>query len=113
MKTKQQKRQIRQRRIRSKVAGTAERPRLAVFKSNQCIYAQLIDDVAGKTLVSASDLKLKNGNKVKRAETVGQELAKTAIAKKIKSVVFDRGGYKYVGRVRSLAEGARTAGLEF
>ena len=94
--------------------GTGERPRLCVFRSARHIYAQLIDDVGGVTLVSAStlDLDLKNANK-DTARTIGQEVAKRALGKEIKAVVFDRNGYLYHGRVKALAEGAREAGLNF
>jgi large subunit ribosomal protein L18 len=100
-------------RVRSRVEGTMERPRFTVYKSKIYIYGQLIDDTKGKTLASASDLKVKTGKKVERAGVVGEELAKKALAKKIKKVIFDRNGYKYHGRVKALAEGARKGGLEF
>ncbi|MDD8049272.1 MAG: 50S ribosomal protein L18 [Thomasclavelia sp.] len=102
-------------RVRTKISGTAECPRLNVFRSNSHIHAQIIDDVDGKTLVSASsvDMKLENGANVEAATKVGTELAKRAAAKKIKNVVFDRGGYVYHGRVKALAEAAREGGLEF
>lgn len=100
-------------RVRSKVFGTANRPRLSVFKSGMHIYAQLIDDKAEKTIVSASDLKMKKGTKSVVAELVGQELAKKAIAKKVKEVTFDRNGFAYHGRIKALAEGARKGGLVF
>lgn len=102
-------------RVRNKVSGTPERPRLSVYRSNGNIYAQIIDDVAGHTLVSTSSLKLKleNGGNIEAAEKVGAELAKLALEKNIKSVVFDRGGYLYHGRVKALADSAREAGLEF
>ena len=102
-------------RVRNKVSGTPERPRLSVYRSNGNIYAQIIDDVAGHTLVSTSSLKLKleNGGNIEAAEKVGAELAKLALEKDIKSVVFDRGGYLYHGRVKALADSAREAGLEF
>lgn len=99
--------------IRRVVVGTNERPRLAVFRSIQHIYAQIIDDSVGKTLVSASDLDVKSGTKKERAVAVGENLAKKAIQKNIKSVVFDRGGLKYHGRIAALAEGARKGGLSF
>lgn len=102
-------------RIRKKVEGTTERPRLVVFKSAKHMYAQLIDDQTGRTLVSASTLSLdikKPGNK-DAAKAVGGEIAKLAADKKIKDVVFDRSGYVYHGRVRAVAEGAREAGLNF
>lgn len=99
--------------IRKKVSGTVERPRLAVFKSSQHIYAQIIDDGKGVTLAAASDLGIKTGTKKEKAELVGQEVAKMASAKKVKQVVFDRGGFKYHGRIVALATGARKGGLEF
>lgn len=95
------------------MVGNKNRPRLAVFRSSQHIYAQIINDSEGKTLVSESDLALKEGAKKTRAQTVGENLAKKAIKKNIKLVVFDRGGFKYHGRVAALAEGARKGGLEF
>ena len=103
-------------RVRTKVSGTAERPRLCVYRSNTNIYAQIIDDVAGNTLVSASTLdkevKTKNSN-VEDAKEVGALIAKRASAKKIKTVVYDRSGYIYHGVVKALAEAAREGGLEF
>ena len=103
-------------RVRTKVSGTAERPRLCVFRSNSNLYAQIIDDVAGNTLVAASTLdkevKTKKSNK-EAAKEVGALVAKRAIEKNIKSVVFDRGGYIYHGVVKELAEAAREGGLEF
>lgn len=111
---KKEKRVRRHARIRSLVSGTAERPRLAVFRSNKFIYAQLIDDAKQVTLVSAADMGAKTtGTKVERAEKVGAELAQNAKAKGITSVVFDRGGFKYTGRVKALADSARSAGLIF
>ena len=105
---------IRHKRIRAKISGTTERPRLSVFRSNKHIFLQLIDDSSQKTLASASDLKIKKrGTKTEIAKEVGEELAKLAKAKKIKKVVFDRGGYKYHGRVKASAEGAREGGLNF
>ncbi len=102
------------RRIRAKINGTAECPRLTVFRSNKQIYAQVIDDVAGKTLASASSLKLNaEGTKKEIAALVGQEVAKAAIAAGVETVVFDRNGYLYHGRVKELAEAARGAGLKF
>lgn len=102
-------------RVRNKVSGTPERPRLSVYRSNKQIYAQIIDDIAGTTIVSASSLNLKieNGGNVEAAAKVGAEIAKLAQDKEIKSVVFDRGGYLYHGRVKALADAAREAGLEF
>jgi large subunit ribosomal protein L18 len=105
----------RHRRIRGKVAGTAERPRLAVFRSNKCIFAQLIDDRAGRTLASASWLQLDgfSGDKTEQATEVGKKLAESAKAAGVTTCVFDRGGYLYHGRVKALADGAREGGLEF
>ena len=103
-------------RVRTKVSGTAERPRLCVYRSNTNIYAQIIDDVAGNTLVSASTLdkevKTKNSN-VEAAKEVGALIAKRATAKNIKTAVYDRSGYIYHGVVKALAEAAREGGLEF
>lgn len=104
-------------RIRNKVAGTSERPRLAIFRSVNHIYAQVIDDTKGQTIVSASstepDLRGKSGGNVEGAKTIGKLIAERAKEKGVNRVVFDRGGYIYHGRVRSLAEAAREAGLEF
>lgn len=111
--SKTEKRARRHRRIRAKVAGTAERPRLAVFKSNVYIYAQLIDDTKGVTLAAASDMGLKGKTKTERAKLAGEALAKAAKAKGIAQATFDRGGFIYTGRVRAFAEGAREGGLAF
>ena len=103
-------------RVRNKVSGTAERPRLCVFRSEKHIYAQLIDDVAGKTLVSASSVEKGfegSGSNKEGARKVGKAVAERALKAGIKTVVFDRGGYVYHGRVQELAEGAREGGLEF
>ncbi len=104
-------------RIRRIVTGTAERPRLSVFRSNKQIYAQLIDDISGKTLFSASsrekDILEGDKSKVEEASLVGKVLAERAVASGMTEVVFDRGGYLYHGRVKSLAESARNAGLKF
>ncbi|WP_139925676.1 50S ribosomal protein L18 [Hymenobacter sp. DG01] len=104
-----------QRIIRTKVAGTSERPRLSVFRSNTGIYAQIIDDTNGHTLASASSkhVSVEGGNGVALAAAVGKEIAARAQAKGISKVVFDRSGYLYHGRVKSLAEGAREGGLNF
>lgn len=110
---KSSQRQRRHRRVRSRIFGTAERPRLTVFRSNKFIYAQLIDDNSGATIVSASDDKLKSGTKTERATQIGKEIAERAKKAGVKTVVFDRGGYLYAGRVKSLAESARKSGLEF
>lgn len=112
--------QARHARLRKKLSGTAERPRLAVYKSNEHIYAQVIDDEKGHTLASAStlmkDLKeaiSENGATVAAAEVVGKKIAEVCLAKNIEKVAFDRGGFKYHGRVKAVAEGARAAGLSF
>jgi len=102
-------------RIRKKIKGTTERPRLSVFRSNQNIYAQLIDDTKGVTLVSASsiDLKIEKGSNIEAAKKIGKEIAERALKSNIKNVVFDRSGYIYHGRIKALADAAREAGLEF
>ena len=113
-KQKNLKRAIRHKRVRSRVAGSEVRPRLAVFKANRHIYAQLIDDVAGKTLAAASSKEVKSkGKKADVAKEVGKLIADKAILKNIKAVSFDRGGNAYHGRIKALAEGAREAGLNF
>lgn len=113
MNKKQDKRIRLKKKIRTKVSGTIERPRLSVFRSNKFIYAQVIDDTTGKTLVSASDMKVTKGKKTERSLDIGKEIAKLAIAKGIKTVVFDRNGFKYTGRVKALADSAREGGLIF
>lgn len=115
---KESKNVVRQRkhaRVRAKISGTKECPRLVVFRSNKHIEAQVIDDVKRVTLASASSvaLKLENGSNVEAAKKVGEAIAKECKAKKIKKVVFDRGGYLYHGRVAALADAAREGGLEF
>ena len=123
---KQQKRYRRHRRVRAKIFGTVERPRLYVFRSAHHIYAQLINDEKGETILSSSDLKLKKAKtqirgkekvnrigKIATAYEIGKLIAKKALEKKIEKVVFDKGGYKYHGRVKALAEGARDSGLKF
>ncbi len=115
-KVKKEKRQKRARRTRAKIFGTKEKPRLSVFRSNKHVYAQLIDDYEGETLTSASDLEVtKTEKKTKKdlAAAVGQLIAKKAGNLKIKTAVFDKGGYKYHGLVESLADGARAGGLKF
>ena len=111
-------RRRRHKRVRRKVSGTVSQPRLCVFRSLKYIYAQIIDDDKNKTIVSAKDLELKEGKKdVKNnkdtAFKIGELVAKKALEKKIIEVVFDRGGYKYHGKIKSLAEGARKGGLKF
>lgn len=111
---KHKKRQRRHRRVRAKIIGTVDRPRLCVFRSIQHTYAQLIIDEVGKTIAAVGDKDIKTkGTKIDKAKEVGKLIAKEAQAKKIKEVVFDRGGYKYHGRVKAVAEGAREAGLIF
>lgn len=106
-------------RVRKNLAGTAERPRLNVFRSLSGIYAQVIDDQSGRTLVSASSVdrdlreKLKGMKKAEQAKMIGQTVAERAKDKGIQSVVFDRGGYRYIGRIKALADGAREGGLQF
>ena len=114
--TKPQARARRHRRVRGKLFGTAERPRLVVFRSNRGIEAQLVDDTEGKTLAAASWLQLKKsfkGNKTAQAAEVGQLLAQNAKKAGVETVVFDRGGYLYHGRVKALADAAREGGLKF
>ena len=100
--------------VRNKVSGTAERPRLSVFKSNKAIYAQIIDDARGATITATSsiDLGIKN-NTIEHSKSVGSKLAEKAKAAGVETVVFDRGGYQYHGQVKALAEGAREGGLKF
>ena len=116
-KSRNETRQKRHLRIRQNIIGTSSTPRLNVYRSNTNIYAQVIDDVTGTTLVSASsidkDLKLENGSNVEAAKLVGALLAKRALEKNIDVVVFDRGGYIFHGRVKALADAARAAGLKF
>ena len=112
-------RENKHRKVRNRFSGTAERPRLAVFRSNNHMYAQIIDDTVGKTLVSASTLdkdvkaELEKTNNVEAATVVGTVVAKKALEKGITTVVYDRGGFVYEGKVKALAEAAREAGLEF
>jgi large subunit ribosomal protein L18 len=105
----------RKRRVRARVVGTEKRPRLSVFRSNTHVYGQIINDEKGVTLVAFSDAKIKKEKMTKTqiAEQVGEEIAKKALAKKIKTVVFDRNGFRFHGRVKALAEGARKGGLVF
>jgi large subunit ribosomal protein L18 len=120
-KSKIESRTRRQRSLRKRISGTPERPRLVVYRSAKHIYAQVVDDLAGKTLVAASDLLVKKnppadppkGKKQDRAKWVGTWVAKRCLEKGIKQVVFDRAGYRYHGRVSSIAAGARQAGLKF
>jgi large subunit ribosomal protein L18 len=128
MNKKLEKRIRLKKKIRTKILGTSERPRLSVFRSNQYIYAQIIDDNTSTTLASASDLvamkkgadgkkaekpKAKTGSKIEKAKEVGTDIAKKANAKGVTSVVFDRNGFKYTGRIKALADQARASGLKF
>lgn len=100
-------------RVRNKISGTEERPRLTVFRSNKQIYVQIINDVTGRTLVAASSLGMEKMPKKEQAEKVGEKVAQVALAAGIKEVVFDRNGYLYHGRVQEVANGARKGGLKF
>jgi len=113
MKSKTDRRNKIKARIRGRISGTAQRPRLCVFRSNKQIYAQLIDDVAGHTLVAASSRGITEGNKSEIAAKVGEAVAKKALEAGIDTVVFDRNGFLFHGRVKSLADGARKGGLKF
>ncbi len=113
MNKKLEKRIRLKKKIRTKIFGTKETPRLSVFRSNSYIYAQLIDDEKGITLFSTSDLKFKDGTKATRSKKVGEDLAKGATEKGIKTCVFDRNGFKYTGRIKVLADSARAGGLKF
>ena len=99
--------------IRAKIFGISLRPRLSVFRSNKFIYAQVIDDTKGKTLAQASDVKITTGTKTERAQKVGAEIAKICLNLKIEKVIFDRNGFKYTGRIKLVADGARASGLIF
>ena len=98
--------------IRAKISGTSDRPRLSIFRSNKFIYAQVIDDTTQKTLVSVNDVKMTKGTKTERAKQIGAEIAKLAMDNKISQVVFDRNGFKYTGRIKVVADSAREAGLK-
>ncbi len=117
--SRKEKRKIRHLRIRKKILGTPERPRLSVYKSLRYIYAQIIDDTKGHTLVSASSLEkelrsqLKSTDNIEAAQLIGKTIAKRALEKGIKKVVFDRGGFLYHGKIKALADSARAEGLEF
>ncbi len=119
IKTRAEARLRRHRRVRKKISGTPEKPRLNVYRSLTGIYAQVIDDESGRTLASASTIdgelrkKMKGLSKTEQAALVGKAIAERALAVGIKQVVFDRGGYRYIGRVRALADGAREGGLQF
>ena len=113
MQKKTDKRIRLKKKIRTKMKGTIERPRLTVFRSNKFIYAQVIDDMAGKTLAQASDVKIAKGTKTERATQVGKMIAEACKGAKISAVVFDRNGFKYTGRIKLVADEARASGLQF
>jgi large subunit ribosomal protein L18 len=110
---RESQRRLRHLRVRKKVAGTAERPRLVVFRSDKHIYAHLVDDDARRTIATVSSVKVGGGKKTEKASEVGKQVAVVAKERGISRVVFDRGGYKYHGRVKAVADGAREGGLEF
>jgi len=112
-KTRTERRKIRQRRVRSKVQGTSVKPRLSVFKSNTAVYAQIIDDEKKATLAACDSRKIEGEDMTDKAKKVGASVANDLLAKKIDTVVFDRAGYRFTGIVKSLADGAREAGLKF
>ena len=113
MKNKTDKRIRLKKKIRVKIQGTELRPRLTVFRSNKFIYAQIINDLTGKTLAQASDVKITKGTKSERAKEVGRAIGAACLKGKIKKVVFDRNGFKYTGRIKLVADEARASGLEF
>ncbi|OGI86409.1 50S ribosomal protein L18 [Candidatus Nomurabacteria bacterium RIFCSPLOWO2_01_FULL_39_17] len=113
MKNRQNKRIRLKAKIRSKIKGTGVRPRLSVFRSNKFIYAQIINDLLNKTLAQASDVKITKGTKTERAKQVGKMIAETCLKNKINKVVFDRNGFKYTGRIKLVADEARSGGLQF
>ncbi|MCX6752609.1 MAG: 50S ribosomal protein L18 [Candidatus Nomurabacteria bacterium] len=113
MQNKTDKRIRLKRKIRAKIKGTALCPRLSVFRSNKFIYAQVIDDMSGKTLAQASDVKIAKGTKTERAKEVGKMIGAVCLKGKISKVVFDRNGFKYTGRIKLVADEARAAGLKF
>lgn len=113
MQNKNEKRIRLKAKIRSRVSGTNTRPRLTVFRSNKFIYAQVVNDLTGKTLAEASDVKIKKGTKTERAKEVGRLIGEACLGAKINEVVFDRNGFKYTGRIKSIADQARASGLKF
>lgn len=113
MQTKTDKRIRLKKKIRVKIRGTETRPRLTVFRSNKFIYVQIINDITGKTLAQASDVKITKGTKTERAKEVGKIIGEICLKGKIKKVVFDRNGFKYTGRIKLVADEARSTGLEF
>ena len=110
---KSKKRLVRKNRVRAKISGTAQRPRLSVYRSNAHIYGQLIDDEKGVTICSICDKDFKDGTNVEKSTKAGKSIAELAQKSKIKKIVFDRNGYKYHGRIKAFADGAREGGLEF
>lgn len=113
MQKKQDKRIRLKKKIRIKIKGTEARPRLTVFRSNKFIYAQVINDLTGKTLAQANDIKLNKGTKTERAKEVGKTIGQICLKAKIDKVVFDRNGFKYTGRIKTVADEARASGLKF
>ena len=113
MQNKTDKRIRLKKKIRTKIKGTEARPRLTVFRSNKFIYAQVINDLTGKTLVQASDVKIAKGTKTERAKEVGHLIGEACLKNKISQVVFDRNGFKYTGRIKTVADEARASGLKF
>ncbi|MDP2789018.1 MAG: 50S ribosomal protein L18 [bacterium] len=113
MQNKQDKRIRLKKKIRARISGTEARPRLSVFRSNKFIYAQVINDASGKTLLQASDIKMTKGTKIERAKEVGKMISEACTKAKIKEVVFDRNGFKYTGRIKLVADEARAGGLKF
>ena len=113
MQNKQDKRIRLKKKSRARISGTSARPRLSVFRSNKFIYAQVIDDASGKTLVEASDIKATKGTKTERAKEVGKMISEKCKGIKINEVVFDRNGFKYTGRIKLVADEARSGGLKF
>jgi len=113
MQNKNDKRTRLKRKIREKISGSLERPRLSIFRSNKFIYAQVINDITGKTLAQASDMKATKGTKTERAKEVGKTISDICIKAKISKVVFDRNGFKYTGRIKTVADAAREGGLKF
>ncbi len=111
--TKAAKIKVRHARIRAKVSGTAERPRLSVYKSNTAVYGQLVNDALGATLVAYSTDKATGKSTLEKSKNAGKEIAKLALAKGVKKVVFDRGGFIYTGKIKAFADGAREGGLQF
>jgi len=113
MQNKTEKRIRLKKKIRAKILGTKECPRLSVFRSNKFIYAQVIDDTKGKTLAQVSDVKIAKGTKTERAKEIGKMIAEICLKQKINTIVFDRNGFKYTGRIKLVADGARASGLKF